>query len=83
MPQEKELDVMPKYRPLFLEITASSWAFTHLKTGMIRADNSKTDIVVPVRRIVVVPGATTQIVCIVVPRAPAQRTGTSKTGSFP
>ncbi len=83
MPQEKEPDVIPIHCPPFLEITASRWVFTHIETGMIRANNSKTDVVVPVIRIVPVPGRATQIIRFVVPRTPAQRTGGSLTGSFP
>ena len=47
----------------------------HHKTGMIGTNNTKTDIVVPVVRIVVVPGRARQIGRFVVPRTPAQRKG--------
>jgi hypothetical protein len=50
---------------------------------MIRANNSKTNVVVVPVRIVVVPGRATQIIRFVVPRTAAQRTGESLTGSFP
>jgi hypothetical protein len=50
---------------------------------MIGANHTKTDVVVPVVRIVVVPGRATQILSIVVPGAAAQRTDASMPGSFP
>jgi hypothetical protein len=50
---------------------------------MIGADNTKTDVVIPVVRIVVVPGGATQIISIVVPRATAQRTVSSITDALP
>jgi hypothetical protein len=50
---------------------------------MIGANNPKTDIVVPVVRIVVVPGRAAQIIISVVPRAAAQGSDGSVEGSFP
>lgn len=41
--------------------------FTSNETGMIGTNNSKTDIVVPVVRIVVVPDRATQILRFIVP----------------
>ena len=56
---------------------------TRIERGMIGTDNPKADIVVPVRRMIVVPGSATQIIGIIVPGTAAQRTGRSITGSFP
>ncbi len=50
---------------------------------MIGANNSKTNVVVPVLRIVVVPGRAEQIISIVVPRAAAQSNDGSATDPFP
>ncbi len=50
---------------------------------MIGTHYPKADIVVRVRRIVVVPGRATQVVGIIVPGTAAQRAGRSITGSFP
>jgi hypothetical protein len=50
---------------------------------MIGAKNTKTDVVVPVVRVVVVPGGAAQIFSIVVPGAPAQRTGATMPDSLP
>ena len=53
------------------------------ETGMIGANNSKTNVVVvPVVRIVVVPGRTTQILRFVVPRTAAQSFGGSAISPF-
>ena len=72
VPQEKEPDVMPKNCPLFLEKTASEWAFWRIGTGMIGTNHSKTHIVVVVvPRIVVVPGGAAQSISFIVSRAPA------------
>jgi hypothetical protein len=54
-----------------------------IEKGMIGTNYPKADIVVPVRRMIVVPGRATQILGIIVPRAAAQRTGGSVTGSLP
>ncbi len=70
VPQEKEPDVMPKNCPLFLEKTASEWAFWRIGTGMIGTNHSKT-------HIVVVPGGAAQSISFIVSRAPAHRTGRS------
>jgi hypothetical protein len=82
-PLEKGIPVMPgkvrysvKYRH-HADIAAR-------KTGMIGAHNSKTNVVVvvPVGRIVVVPGRTTQILRFVVPRTAAQSFGRSAISHF-
>jgi len=50
---------------------------------MIGTNKPKPDIVVPVRRMIVVPGRATEIIGIVVPRTAAQGAGRSIIGSFP
>lgn len=66
-----------------VKLTASSWAFAHETSGMIEARNSKPVVVVPVIGIVPVALNTTQIITIVVPGTPAQRTEASDNGFLP
>jgi len=69
--------------PSFLEKTASERAFARIEPGMIGTNKPKPDIVVPVVRMIVVPGRATEIIGIVVPRTAAQGAGRSIIGSFP